>query len=433
MASPMDAMTNWMQAHVAPVATALGQNKVLKSISEGMVRTTPLTVGVAAIAIITNLPIPGLSDFLASSGIAAAGTEIVNSTMSLLAIYVSFLIAYQYAKNDDTDPMTAGVLSMACFLSLIPSTVTLADGTTMNTYGQNYLGSDGIFVALVLAVSVAAFYGFLTRKNIKLTLPDSVPPMVADSLSPIWSAMIIFVLILCIKVGFTFTPFGNIFAFVTQVIAAPLMIVGSSPWTAITIFTLGNLVWFFGIHPNTVMSVAMPVLMAVMMENQAAFTAGQPLPHFLFTAVSSCCYFGGTGNTIGLCLDMYTAKSEKFKAMRNLMTVPNIFNINEPVIFGVPLMLNPIFFVPMILSAVVPGVIAMVLCSILPISINPTIMMPWVTPAPISTLFAGGPLYMCVLLICMAATALLYYPFFKVADNQAYAEEQAIAAEHAAA
>ena len=432
MASPMQSMTEWMQAHVAPIATKLGQNKVLSAISGGMVRSTPLTVGVAAIAIFINLPIPGLTDWLTATGFVAAGNEIVNSTMSLLAIYVSFLIAHQYAKNDGTDPITAGVLSMACFLCLIPSTMTLEDGTAINTYAQNYLGSDGIFVALILSVCVTAFYGFLTRKNIKLSLPDSVPPMVADSLSPIWSAMIIFVLVLLMKVGFTHTPFGNVFDFVKQVVSAPLMIVGSSPWTAISIFTLANLVWFFGIHPNTVMSLAFPVLMAVMMENQAAFQAGQPLPHFLFSAVSTCCYFGGTGNTIGLCLDMFTAKSEKFKAMRGIMTVPNIFNINEPVIFGVPVMLNPIFFIPMILSAVVPGVIAMILCSIIPFNLNPTIMMPWVTPAPISALFAGGPVYMLILLVCIASSAVLYYPFFKVADNQAYEEEQAYAAEHAA-
>jgi PTS system cellobiose-specific IIC component len=129
---------------------------------------------------------------------------------------------------------------------------------------------------------------------------------------------------------------------------------------------------------------------------------------------------------------MFTAKSEKFKAMRGIMTVPNIFNINEPVIFGVPVMLNPIFFIPMILSAVVPGVIAMILCSIIPFNLNPTIMMPWVTPAPISALFAGGPVYMLILLVCIASSAVLYYPFFKVADNQAYEEEQAYAAEHAA-
>jgi PTS system cellobiose-specific IIC component len=118
--------------------------------------------------------------------------------------------------------------------------------------------------------------------------------------------------------------------------------------------------------------------------------------------------------------------------MRNLMTIPNIFNINEPVIFGVPVMLNPIFFIPMVLSAILPGLVGLGLCSILPIPLNPTIQMPWAMPMFLSALLMGGPLYMGVVLICMAVSALLYFPFFKIADNQAYEEEQALAAAQAA-
>ena len=145
-------------------------------------------------------------------------------------------IAYQYAKDDGMNPLTAGVMSMGAFLIMVPSTIDMGENGTITAFKSNYLGSDGIFVAIILSILVAMAYGFLTRKNIKVNLPDSVPPMVADSLSPV-----------------------------------------------------------------------------------------------------------------------FTAKSEKFKAMRGLMTIPNIFNINEPVIFGVPVMLNPIFFIPMVLSSLVPG------------------------------------------------------------------------------
>ena len=167
------------------------------------------------------------------------------------------------------------------------------------------------------------------------------------------------------------------------------------------------------------------------MANQQAYLEGQPLPFLMFALIGSCCYFGGQGNTIGLCFDMWTAKSEKFKAMRGLMTIPNIFNINEPVIFGVPVMLNPVFFIPMVLSAIVPGLIGLALCTILPIPYNPTIQLPWAMPMFVAALLTGGPLYMGVVLICMAVSAVLYYPFFKIADNQAYEEEQAIAASKA--
>ena len=428
----MEGLTNWMQEHIAPLATRLGQNKFIQAISGGMMHTMPLTLGVALIAILINLPIPGVSDFLASSGLTAAGNEVIGATMSLLAIYVSFLIAYQYAKDDGMNPLTAGVLSMGSFLILVPSTIDMGEAGTITAFKSNYLGSDGIFVAIFLSILVAMAYGWLTRKNIKVTLPDSVPPMVADSLSPVFTAMIIFLVVYLVKWGFTFTPWGNIFDFIMQNVGTPLMKLGATPWSVIIVYTVGNIFWFFGIHPNAVMGIFYPMmLLPALMANQQAYLNGEPLPFLMFALIGSCCYFGGQGNTIGLCFDMFTAKSEKFKAMRNLMTIPNIFNINEPVIFGVPVMLNPVFFIPMVLSSIVPGLIGLVLCTILPIPYNPTIQLPWAMPMFIAALLTGGPLYMGVVLICMAVSAVLYYPFFKIADKQAYEEEQALAAEQA--
>ena len=403
----MEGLTNWMQEHIAPLATKLGQNKFIQAISGGMMHTMPLTLGVALIAILINLPIPGVSDFLASSGLTAAGNEVIGATMSPLALYVSFLI-------------------------LVPSTIDMGEAGTITAFKSNYLGSDGIFVAIFLSILVAMAYGWLTRKNIKVTLPDSVPPMVSDSLSPVFTAMIIFFVVYLVKWGFTFTPWGNIFDFIMQNVGTPLMKLGATPWSVIIVYTVGNIFWFFGIHPNAVMGIFYPMmLLPALMANQQAYLNGEPLPFLMFALIGSCCYFGGQGNTIGLCFDMFTAKSEKFKAMRNLMTIPNIFNINEPVIFGVPVMLNPVFFIPMVLSSIVPGLIGLALCTILPIPYNPTIQLPWAMPMFIAALLTGGPLYMGVVLICMAVSAVLYYPFFKIADKQACEEEQALAAEQA--
>ena len=428
----MDGITNWMNEHLAPLAGRMGQNKILQAISQGMVMTMPLTIGMAIVAIVINLPIPGLSDWMQASGVSAAANEMINSSMSLLAIYVSFLIAYVYAKNDGMNGVTAGVLSMASFLMLVPSTVTIDEETTMNAYMQNYLGSDGLFVAIILAILVAASFGWLTRKDIKLKLPDSVPPMVADSLSPAFTAMIIFAVVFFIKWGLTMTPFGNVFELIKQVVSAPLMNFGATPAAMIAIMTIANLVWCFGVHPSSVLSVYVPVFITVTMSNIAAFQAGDPMPDATYLMLYNCLYFGGTGNTICLCLDMLFAKSEKFKAMRKLMLFPNIFNITEPVIFGVPVMLNPLFFVPMLLSCIVPGLVALPLLNILPIAYNPTVQLPWVMPTVITAFMQGGIFYALIIVICIAVTCVIWYPFFKIADNQAYEEEQALAAAKAA-
>jgi PTS system cellobiose-specific IIC component len=106
----------------------------------------------------------------------------------------------------------------------------------------------------------------------------------------------------------------------------------------------------------------------------------------------------------------------------------HIFNITEPVIFGVPVMLNPLFFIPMLLSCIVPGIVGYALLNILPIAYNPTVQLPWVMPTVITAFMQGGFLYALVIVACIAVTCVLWYPFFKVADNQAYEEEQAMAA-----
>lgn len=432
MANAMEGMTNWMNEHLAPLAGRMGQNKVLQAISQGMVMTMPLTIGMAVVAIVINLPIPGISEWMAASGVTATANEMINSTMSLLAIYVSFLIAYVYAKNDGMNGITAGVLSMASFLMLVPSTIQIDEETTLNAYQQNYLGSDGLFVAIILAICVAAAFGWLTRKDIKLTLPDSVPPMVSDSLSPAFTAMIIFAAVFFIKWGLSMTAFGNVFELIKQVVSAPLMNFGATPAAMIAIMTIANLVWCFGVHPSSVTSVYVPVFITVTMANIAAFQAGEVMPDAKYLMLYSCLYFGGTGNTICLCIDMLFAKSEKFKAMRNLMLLPNIFNITEPVIFGVPVMLNPLFFIPMLLSCIVPGLIALPLLNILPIAYNPTVQLPWVMPTVITAFMQGGVFYALIIVACIAATCVIWFPFFKIADNQAYEEEQAIAAQKAA-
>ena len=267
MASVMENMTNWMNEHLAPLAGRMGQSKVLQAISQGMVMTMPLTIGMAVVAIVINLPIPGLSDWMVASGVTATANEMINSTMSLLAIYVSFLIAYVYAKNDGMNGVTAGVLSMASFLMLVPSTIQIDEETTLNAYQQNYLGSDGLFVAIILAILVAAAFGWLTRKDIKLKLPDSVPPMVADSLSPAFTAMIIFAVVFFVKWGLNMTSFGNIFELIKQVISAPLMNFGATPTAMIAIMTIANIVWCFGVHPSSVTSVYVPVFITVTMAN----------------------------------------------------------------------------------------------------------------------------------------------------------------------
>lgn len=295
-------------------------------------------------------------------------------------------------------------------------------------YTLSYLGTNGIFIAMLCGLIVPSFFCWLLKKDIRLKLPSSVPPMVNESLSPILSAMIIFFIMFVIKYGFTLTAFGDIFTFINQIVAKPIMGVGASPWALILVYTFMNFMWFFGVHPAPIMGAYSAVMYTVAMANVEAYLAGQAFPYPVWPIVYVCVYVGGTGCTLGLSIATLFAKSTKYKELRKLVVPANIFNINEPIIFGFPLMLNPIYFIPMVFGSTVSGVVAIALANILPITMNPTIQLPWVTPGFVQTFLSGGFVMLFVWSIALLIHFVMYLPFFLIDDKRALAAEMNTAA-----
>ena len=421
-----DKLQSFLERFIGPIATKLNESLIVKGLSSGMMRTMPITLGVAAFAILVNLPIQGWLNFLNDTQLAVVIQEVINVTMSMLAIYVVISVSSCYSKVKGESGLTAALLSTGAFLCLMPQTVEGKEGI-ISALQTSYLGSNGIFVAMLTALLVTGLYCWLCKKNITLKLPSSVPPMVSQSMSPTFVAMIIFTVVLVVKYLFYLSPYGNVFDMLNNTITQPILNVGGSPLALIGLYTFTNILWFFGIHPSPIVSVYTPVLITCMTANVEAFMAGTVsanLPHLVFMVVFITMNMGGNGNTIGLAIAMAKAKSERFKAMFKLSFVPCLFNINEPMVFGVPLMLNPIFFIPMALTTPITGGIAYLLAMLgFGNSFNPTVSSPWIMPAPITGLLEGGIMLMIVPLVCILANIILYYPFFKIADNQALKEE----------
>lgn len=417
---------NGLEKIVGPFAEKVANNKFIKALTEGFMCTMPITLGVAVIAVLGNLPIEPWTNFLNNSGLYSVAQEVIALTLSLLAVYVVAAIAYCYTKNEGENGIVGAVIALASFLLLMPvQSVMLPDSAMPSSMLlTSQMGSDGIFVAIIVGLFIPWLYCFLMKKNLKLKLPNSVPPMVAQSLSPTFVSMIIFTLMFAIKYACAQSSFGDIFSLITTVIGQPIAKFGASPISLIIVFTLMNLIWFFGIHPNTILSCYMPILMMVRVANTEAFTNGQPLPFLLFAILGGCIQIGGAGNTLGLCIATIFAKSEKYKTMRKLVIPANIFNINEPIIFGFPIMLNPLYFMPMVLSPIASGLAVIGLYKILPITINPAISMPWVTPGFVTTFFQGGVSLLLLWLISLFIHFILYLPFFLIDDKNAYENEK---------
>lgn len=426
----MDKFQNSLEKIMGPLAQKITESKIISAMMPGMMTSLVITMGIAAISILSAIPFEPWQNILTSTGIGEHMNAVVSATTSLLALYIVPGIAYHYAKNEGENGLTAAIIALAIFIALQPQSITVGE-EVLSVLQQKYLGSQGIFVGMVSSILVAMAYCKLMKKNIKMKLPESVPPMVSDSLSPIFVSMIMFTSVLVIRYIVGFTPYGNIFDLINTLITTPFLNLAATPMVIILFQTFLNLAWFFGIHPAPFLNVLYPILIQLNIQNIDAFLSGTPasaLPYLNVILIGSFCYLGGQGNTLSLAALMVKAKSEKFKSMSKIALIPNIFNINEPMIFGVPIILNPYFLVPMVLTPLVGGLFGMVALNVLGVgaSANPVVALalPWVLPSFVQAFLIGGWRFCVAIVGAFLIHAVIWYPFFKVADKKEYEEEQ---------
>lgn len=418
---------NDLKKNIMVAMNKVQKNKVIGALMGGMVSTMPITIGVAIFAILGSLPIPAWQGILKQFNLGKNMSDIVNATTSMIAIYISVGVAYFYATKSKENGITAGLISLATFIILMPQTINIGD-KTVKALDASFLGSKGIFVAIIVGLLISKLYcTLMSYDKLKIKLPSGVPPMVSNSLSPAIVSIIIFLIVFIVRVTVGLTAFGNVFEFVTQIVTKPVMNVGLGTWTPLIIVTFMNICWFFGIHPSPIMGVYFPLIMTAMAGNVAAMSSGTPLsqlPFYGFTIMATATYIGGNGNTLGLAIDMAIfSKSKRYKTLGKLGLIPNIFNINEPIIFGTPVVLNPLYFVPMVTSSVVGAIIGFIFMK-LGATFNPAVQLPTQVPTFISAFLQGGVLLSGMVICCVIAHAVLYFPFFKMADNIALNEEQ---------
>lgn len=426
-----DKIQNIMDKTVAPVASKVADSKMLDALMGGMMCTLPMTLGVSVIAILINFPIPGFSDWVVSSGLMATGNSILTVTMNMMGIYISFFIGLRWGKVCGLSGYTGGIVSGAVFLAFMPQQ-SFEDIPMASFINTSYMGSNGIFVAILLGLIVPKVTAILMSK-LEIKLPDMVPPMVADSLSPMFAAIVLFTAVWFAKWGLSFTPWGNLFDMINTLIGTPVTMVGASPLAYIIVCSLQSIFWFFGVHPNVMLNFYAPVIMACSAANTEAIIAGEALPYGAWAVVALGTAIGGQANALGISISLLFTKSERFKAIRGIALVPSLFNISEPLMFGLPVVLNPTYFIPFVLNIPVCAIVVQALYALgLGAAFNPTIQLPWVLPQPVIAFMQGGIGCLVISVAVLAVSVLMYTPFTLMADRQALREEQAALEESAA-
>lgn len=406
---------------LVPVASKLGQNKYLLVLRDAFMLAFPITMFGSLVVVINNLP------FFSEELQGTLGTLFgngQNATMSIMSIFVTFGIGYYLSKTYDIDPAFGGAVSLAAYLILTPFEMITEGGEAVTgVLTLDRLGAKGMFVGMVAAFLAAEVYARITKKGITITMPEGVPEAVARSFAAMIPAIItlgIFTLLNALVIGLLD---ANLHDLVYDTIQEPLTGLGSGlPATLIAVFFV-QLLWFFGLHGQIIVNSVMdPIWNTTMLDNLSAYEAGKPLPHIVTKPFMEMYTvgMGGSGSTlIVVILIAFFMKSRQFNDVGRLALAPGIFNVNEPVIFGMPIVLNAAIFIPWLIAPLITTAFNYIVMNIGLFPIPTGVSVPWTVPVFANGMLATNSLMGGVLqLIDMAIIGVIWYPFLKIVDRQ---------------
>ena len=415
-----------LEEKLVPVAAWIAENKYVNGIRRAFIMMMPLLMIGSLFLMITAFPLPAYQRGMASL-LGENWKDIfdipVSATFNLIALFVSFLVAQQLAKQFELDSIAVGLLSLASFLILTPLGNTSEFGQVITF---TWLGSKGMFVAMVIGVVTVKIFHFFVKRDILVKMPDGVPPEVIKSFEALIPGTVILATALLLRVGMEHTSYGTIHDFVYKMLALPLRALGTSYIGSIlTVFAI-SILWSVGINSGSMVNgFVRPFWLENQAENIAALQAGQPLPHVITEQFFDMIWMGGAGVTLSLLLAIVIfAKSKHIKSVGAIGIVPGIFNINEPVLFGLPIILNPIMLIPFNIVPIVMVTTQYIAMNIGLVSKPLGVAFPWPTPAVISGFITVGDFSGALIQIAnLIIGAMIYLPFLRIIDKASKKEE----------
>lgn len=407
-----------------PLASKLGANRYLNVIRDAFMLSFPLTIFGSMFVVLANLPF--LDKFFSPQALntfRAAITPAMEGTLLIATLFVVIGLGYYLSKSYGVDALFGAALALAAFLILTPFSITVEAGTIAGVIPLERLGAKGMFVGMFTGIFATEIYRRVIQKGWIIKMPEGVPPAVSKSFSALIPVFITLTIFILMRIGFTMTPFGNIHDFIYTVVQKPLVALGSGlPTTLVAIFFIQAL-WFFGLHGQIIVnSVLDPIWNTLSLENLEAFQKGAEVPHivtkqFIETFTVG---IGGTGMTLGVvvCILMF-AKSRQLKEVGKLSGPAGVFNVNEPMIFGLPIVMNPLILIPWIVS---PIVVVAFSYFVMKLGIVPPptgVAVPWTVPIFFSGVLATNSILGGILqLVNLGIVSAIWFPFVKLLDKQ---------------
>ncbi len=411
------------------------QIRAVAALRDGFIMTTPFTICGSVFLLLANLPVPGYTEFMAGifgSDWTAPLNAVAGGTFSVLALIVVLSITYKFVEQEGCDAIMASILALSTFLILMPPTLLTKGGETVgDIIPKAWVGSNGVITAILVAFFVAYVFCYCEKNHIGIKMPDAVPQGVAKAFSALVPGMIFFTSAsvlygICHYVGATTLP-----ELIFKVIQTPLQGLSDSLAGGTIIVGLQSVLFWAGIHgPNVVGGVVSPLLIANSLDNQHLLDMGMQLLGNPQAKIITCqindvfVKSGGCGLTLGLVLaGMFTARSQQMKSLLRMSFVPGLFNINEPIIFGLPIVFNPYLLIPFILVPLVALYVTYFAISIGFMAPFSAVQVPWTTPPIIAGFLLDGWQGAVIQIINLAIATVAYFPFVRAQDKAFLKEE----------
>lgn len=416
---------SFLETKMLPIAAKLGSNKVLISIRDGITLSMPLIIIGSLFMIIASFPVEAWTNWLTSVGIDAYLWKGVDSSFGLMGLVASFGIANSLARQNKVDGISAGIIALSSFIIVTP----FVSSETGAGIPVAYMGSKGLFVSMIVGIVSALIFIWFIKRDIQIKLPDSVPPAVARSFSALIPGSVIITLWLVIFAVFDKMNIGNIHDLMMIVLGGPLGLLGNNIFGTIIAILLNSLFWFVGIHGgNVVNSILQPIWLMNSDANRLIFQADSTahLPNIITSSfIDNFVYIGGGGATIGLVIAIAIIARRKnaskiTKTMAPLTLTPGIFNINEPAMFGLPIVMNVSLIIPFILAPIANAVISYFAMYSGLVARTTGITVSWTMPPILSGfLTTGNHISGAVLqLVCIIVDVAIYWFFYKAVEKR---------------
>ncbi len=422
----MDGFTRLLEEKFLPIAAKLQANIFLGSLRNGLVASMPMMIVGSMVIVVAELPVDAYQNMMLS--VFGENWKWFNwgviyaSTMGLVAPIATVGVAYAYIQQKGKPALPAAMIALSGFWILLHQ-------QDVGGYSTQYLGAQGLFAGMTVAIVTAMIYDFVLEKGWTIKLPEQVPPAISNQFMALTPAAIAIIFWTVVRFVFAHTDYVTYSGFIMQVLQTPLTRLGTGLGGSLIAEFFVQLFWFVGIHgANVVGSVMTPIYEAATLANLAASQAGEPLPYIVTAQfVSNLVRNGGSGATLSLVFIMtFLAKSDQIKYIGRLSMGPGLFNINETVTFGLPIIMNPMMMIPFFLAPMSSVLISYLAISSGLVGRLPGLAAPWTTPIIVSGFYIGnGDVRVVILqLVTFVVTGLIYFPFIAAWDKKKYAEEQ---------